>query len=111
VGLVRKPIRRCIVCRRSCYKPELLRLVLNEGLLCYDSEQRLPGRGAYVHKSVACVTAVFTKGQLERAFRRGSLKINDSQKEEVTKELMSQVENNLLNDKKNVVTKKNSLRL
>jgi len=101
-----RPTRRCIVCKRSANKSDLLRLVLAGNGVCYDREQKLSGRGAYVHKSVSCVTALFAKGQLERAFRTGKLKLTDARKQEIARELMSVVETDSPG-----VGKKSSLRL
>ena len=44
------PIRTCVACGVKANKAELLRLVLRDGVVARDERQRLPGRGAYVHR-------------------------------------------------------------
>lgn len=55
------PIRTCVGCGIRGAKPELIRLVVAGGEIVPDIAARLPGRGAYLHPSLAC---------LERAQRR-----------------------------------------
>ena len=63
-------VRRCIACRVSADKSSLLRLVLDgKGGLCADEAQKLPGRGAYVHRNAQCVLAAGETGKLAHAFR------------------------------------------
>jgi len=47
-------LRTCIACRTEARKGELLRIVLAEGKLTFDSAQKLPGRGAYLHPALTC---------------------------------------------------------
>ncbi len=74
------PIRMCIFCKRRFPKRELLRLALTEeGVAVFDERQRMPGRGAYVCRSVECVEKLDTKKGVRRlasAFR-GRLKRYD----------------------------------
>ena len=43
-----KPIRTCLVTGQKHEKKDLLRFVINEGVLVFDQKQKLPGRGGYV---------------------------------------------------------------
>lgn len=47
----------------------LLRMVLCEGVLVWDEEQRLPGRGAYVHPDIGCISRMGQAARWERALR------------------------------------------
>ena len=70
------PVRRCVVCRVSGRKSELLRLALKDcGEVCADEAQSLPGRGVYVHRSAACLSGLRDEGKLDYGFRveRGKL--------------------------------------
>ncbi len=50
-------VRTCFVCRKEGQKGELLRFVwADPGEVVFDQEQRLPGRGAYLHTRVQCWT-------------------------------------------------------
>ena len=59
--------RRCICCRQSGSKKDLLRFVWS-GKLVFDQHQRLPGRGAYVHPSHQCWAKIGDARKWERAF-------------------------------------------
>lgn len=65
------PVRTCVGCRARAPKPELLRLVVVEARIVADPTAIRPGRGAYVHRRVACVEASFARGGLARALRVG----------------------------------------
>ena len=50
-------VRSCCVCRKSSLKEELIRIAIKadgSGMIVVDCEQRIPGRGVYVHASNAC---------------------------------------------------------
>ncbi len=50
------PLRTCIACRQEKPKREMLRVVRNaEGEIRLDFSGKLPGRGAYICNSEACV--------------------------------------------------------
>ena len=56
------PVRRCVGCRQSDSKDNLLRVVVQAGRVAIDESATLPGRGAYVHRSTECIdTSVRTK--------------------------------------------------
>ena len=52
--------RSCLVCRGKAPKRELLRFIWSEGRLVFDEKQRLPGRGAYIHATLRCITVSYT---------------------------------------------------
>jgi uncharacterized protein len=63
-------LRRCVGCRRSLPKGELLRLVRGaDGEVRPDPEGRAQGRGAYVCDRPQCVQRLAEGPPLARAFR------------------------------------------
>lgn len=55
----REPGRTCLGCRRQRPRAELIRVVRSpDGAACFDLEGRLPGRGAWVCPTPACLDAV-----------------------------------------------------
>jgi predicted RNA-binding protein YlxR (DUF448 family)/ribosomal protein L7Ae-like RNA K-turn-binding protein len=55
----REPGRTCLGCRRQRPRAELIRIVRGpDGSGCFDLEGRLPGRGAWVCPSPACLDAI-----------------------------------------------------
>lgn len=64
---VAAPVRMCVGCRSTADKGSLLRLVRTPAGVVVDAEARAPGRGAYVHRSTACVEATIARGALVRA--------------------------------------------
>lgn len=70
MGVRAQPERTCVGCRGQAPKGELLRIVRSaEGLVRVDPRGTAPGRGAYVHRDLACVEAAFAKDALWRALR------------------------------------------
>ncbi len=64
------PLRKCIGCNEMKDKKQLIRIVRNnEGEIKIDPIGKLPGRGAYICKSVACFDAAVKAKRLERAFK------------------------------------------
>ncbi len=64
------PMRKCIGCNEMKDKKELIRIVRNnEGEMNVDPVGKLPGRGAYICKSVKCFDAAVKAKRLERAFK------------------------------------------
>ena len=54
--------RRCLVCRQSGRKSDMLRLVLDEaGQIWPDSRQKAPGRGSYLCMQAACLARLNEK--------------------------------------------------
>ncbi len=61
--------RTCLGCRRQRPRAELIRIVRSpDGAGCFDLEGRLPGRGAWVCPTPACLDAV-THGALSHVLR------------------------------------------
>lgn len=65
----RTPVRSCAGCQARDHQGALLRLALVDGCVTVDPRRRLPGRGAYVHRRIACVERAARRGGLARAFR------------------------------------------
>lgn len=63
------PIRQCVGCRARAPQNQLLRIASTDGRLALDPRRRLPGRGAYVHRQVACVQRATKRGSVFRALR------------------------------------------
>lgn len=80
------PMRICIACRESKPKKELIRIVKNkEGELNVDTTGKMPGRGAYLCPSVACLERAFKTKALQRA-----LEVN------MTEEMLSEIKRIIL---------------
>ncbi len=63
------PMRQCVGCREMKPKQELIRVVKSpEGTVSLDFRGKLPGRGAYVCPSAACLAKAKKSRALERAF-------------------------------------------
>ncbi len=71
LGPERGPRRTCVGCREEADRDELIRLVLAPGgKLVVDYRGKLPGRGAWVHPTRACIEALQARsGGLARAFK------------------------------------------
>jgi predicted RNA-binding protein YlxR (DUF448 family) len=64
-----EPLRTCVGCRRILPKAALVRIVLRDGSAVLDEERRRPGRGAWVHRTRACLENA-ARGGVQRSFRR-----------------------------------------
>ena len=67
------PVRTCVGCRRRDSRSALLRVVVAPGegdSLLVDVRRRLPGRGAWLHSSTACLEQAEKRRALSRALRR-----------------------------------------
>src|ERR1700760_4067564 len=60
------PVRSCVGCKERAAKSSMLRLVAAGSGIVPDPQARQPGRGAYLHPSLAC----FELAQRRRAFPR-----------------------------------------
>jgi uncharacterized protein len=60
------PVRTCVGCKERAAKSSMLRLVAAGDSIVPDPQARRPGRGAYLHPSLAC----FELAQRRRAFSR-----------------------------------------
>ena len=62
------PMRQCLGCREMKQKKELIRVVRTpEGEISLDFRGKVPGRGAYVCPSSACLEKAIKIRALERA--------------------------------------------
>ncbi len=62
------PMRMCVGCREMKPKKELIRVVKRPtGEIALDNTGKLPGRGAYVCRSQACLSKAIKQKQLDRA--------------------------------------------
>ena len=67
----RHPERTCLGCRKRAAKGELLRIALSAGVPVVDVAGIVLGRGAYVHRALACLDEALKRGVLARALRTG----------------------------------------
>ncbi|MCB4208077.1 YlxR family protein [Arthrobacter sp. UM1] len=69
------PQRTCIGCRSVSDRSALVRLALEQHgdvpSVVVDPRAALPGRGAWIHRDPACVSAALKRKAAHRAFRRG----------------------------------------
>lgn len=63
------PLRTCIACRKTAEKVRLVRLVAGAGVLMYDRDAVLEGRGAYICPDKECLAAAYKKGAFHRAIK------------------------------------------
>lgn len=62
------PIRQCVACREHREKPLLARVVRTpDGRVVYDGRGKVPGRGAYLCRSTACLERAVRSRALSRA--------------------------------------------
>src|ERR1700747_2630012 len=67
-------MRTCVGAKERTVKSSLLRLVAAGDVIQPDPRARLPGRGAYLHPSLACLDLARTRRGFPRALRSaGSL--------------------------------------
>ena len=64
-----RSVRTCVGCRIRVDRSELLRVVARSGVVVPDPSEILPGRGAWVHPTPACVEKSITRKAFGRAFR------------------------------------------
>ncbi|WP_432563560.1 YlxR family protein [Kineococcus sp. SYSU DK003] len=72
-GARAEPERTCVGCRRRGSRSSLLRVVVapdEAGNLLVDVRRRLPGRGAWLHESPACLELAEKRRAWSRALRR-----------------------------------------
>ena len=71
-GTAIKPIemRRCVVCRQSFQKSELVRVVKTAvGDISFDVTGKAKGRGAYVCQSPECLATLKKRRNFDRIFK------------------------------------------
>ena len=62
------PIRQCVACREHREKPLLARVVRTpDGRVVYDGRGKVPGRGANLCRSTACLERAVRSRALSRA--------------------------------------------
>ena len=66
------PVRTCIGCGERAAKSDLLRVVAEGGEVVPDVTFRLPGRGAYLHPSLACLERAERRKAFPRALRQAA---------------------------------------
>ncbi|MFF0911915.1 YlxR family protein [Microbacterium enclense] len=64
-----EPVRTCVGCRARAPRSSLLRVVAEGPVLVRDERAILPGRGAWVHETDACVSKALTRRAFVRALR------------------------------------------
>lgn len=80
------PKRLCVACREMREKGELVRIAKSkDGAISLDLTGKLPGRGAYICRSVDCLARARKTRALERAF---ASEISDAVYESLAKELV-----------------------
>ena len=63
-------MRRCVNCRESKHKKELLRVVRTpEGNFVIDSTGKANGRGAYICKNETCAAETKKRRKLDKSFK------------------------------------------
>lgn len=65
----RIPTRRCVGCRDSFEKGQLLRIVKFNGCVFIDKAGKADGRGAYFCGKETCLKAIIKGRKLEKTFR------------------------------------------
>lgn len=77
---VKVPRRRCVGCRTSDIKGDLIRVLFKDGAVLIDATQTKGGRGAYLHCRKECIERAKKEAKRwEYAFRvaRGAVRKND----------------------------------
>ena len=63
-------MRRCVVCRQSRHKSELLRIAkTSSGEIFFDKGGKSQGRGVYVCKSATCAESLKKRRNLDKIFK------------------------------------------
>jgi predicted RNA-binding protein YlxR (DUF448 family)/ribosomal protein L30E len=86
-----QPQRTCLGCRQVVDKTQLLRFVRSpDGDILADLRGRLPGRGAYLCNSRACIETAVGRKQFDRTFRQVCQAVTvDQLVESIAKELLA----------------------
>ncbi|WP_308491420.1 YlxR family protein [Microbacterium terrisoli] len=64
-----EPVRTCVGCRRRSPRSTLLRVVAVDSRLVLDERASMPGRGAWVHDTPACLDVALRRRAFVRALR------------------------------------------
>lgn len=72
-----EPIRTCLGCRSRRPRRELVRLVVDRGVVAVDARRDRPGRGAWVCPDEACAERALRDGgrRLRRALRADGARV------------------------------------
>jgi predicted RNA-binding protein YlxR (DUF448 family) len=62
-------VRTCAGCNGKGQRDTLMRIVVQNGQLVRDHEKTMPGRGAWLHPSTACLDTAVHRRALGRALR------------------------------------------
>jgi len=93
--LIKKPERKCIGCRKSFEKSQLIRIAKNkENEILIDEKGKADGRGAYICRDAGCLAKAFKKNQLEYSFK---LKMNEDTKKRLITSLSEIIGNTEIN--------------
>jgi uncharacterized protein len=84
--------RRCVCCRATAGKYELLRFVCEFGGVLWDERQSLPGRGAYMHAWPACWEVMTAGGRWEHALRLPKGSLREEQLRTLQEDLKNRIE-------------------
>jgi len=90
-ALKKTPLRRCTGCGQMMPKPELIRVVRDDGEVVIDLTNKKRGRGAYVCRDEECLNKAAKNRGIERSLKtsvpkevhealRSSLEVLDGQK-------------------------------
>ena len=63
------PVRTCIGCREKAARSDLVRVVLQGGVVVIDEGATLPGRGAWLHRRSECLDLGIRRKAFPRALR------------------------------------------
>ena len=61
--------RKCAYTRKLLLKSDLFRVVKFNGQVCFDKNQNMPGRGAYLSKDINVIRAAKQKKTLSMALK------------------------------------------
>ena len=78
------PARKCITCRNSFPKAELIRFSVSGEHIALDADQKAPGRGIYICNKQECINAAFDKNFFAKTLRR---KVDKEELAKLRKEL------------------------
>jgi predicted RNA-binding protein YlxR (DUF448 family) len=84
--------RTCIICRSVAEKWTLLRFSAKGSALVVDREQANPGRGAYVHEQVNCLSRMGQPARWERALKLGEKALEPTTVIALGRELLSEAQ-------------------
>lgn len=85
--------RKCVVCRRSKLKSDLIRLVVIAGKLTLDSNGAFLGRGAYLDRDLNCIIQAGAVSKWEHAFRLKKGELSAESVRQLVAELTKMISN------------------